>query len=224
LSLYESVGRVLANACAAVAVVSRSLERTLRFWAPATRIVFIPNGVSMPAAVPDSERAAARLDLAVTPTEPLLLVPARLSPEKGHAVLIEALRRMAKPPVTLLAGDGPLRAKLETAAQGLPVRFLGFVPDMRRLYAAADVVAIPSLAEGLPMVALEAAAAGRCVLASAVGELPEALGGGAGVLVPAGDVRALARELERLCADPVGRASAASLGAQRVREAYSAQA
>src|SRR5438094_3924880 len=40
LSLYESVGRVLANACAAVAVVSRSLERTLRFWAPATRIVF----------------------------------------------------------------------------------------------------------------------------------------------------------------------------------------
>ena len=131
---------------------------------------------------------------------------------------------MAKPPLALLAGDGPLRAKLEAAAQGLPVRFLGFVPDMRRLYAAADVVAIPSLAEGLPMVALEAAAAGRCVLASAVGELPEALGGGAGVLVPAGDARALARELERLCADPVGRASAASLGAQRVREAYSAQA
>jgi glycosyltransferase involved in cell wall biosynthesis len=62
------------------------------------------------------------------------------------------------------------------------------------------------------------------VLASAVGELPEALGGGAGVLVPAGDARALARELERLCADPVGRDRAASLGAQRVREAYSAQA
>src|SRR5205807_1803519 len=73
-----------------------------------------------------------------------------------------------------------------------------YLDDARPVLAAADVVAIPSLTEGLPLVALEALALGRCVVASSVGELPELLAGGAGILVPAGDAPALSEALGRL--------------------------
>jgi glycosyltransferase involved in cell wall biosynthesis len=66
------------------------------------------------------------------------------------------------------------------------------------VFAAADVIALPSLREGFPLTALEALALGRCVVASAVGELPDLLADGAGVLVPAGDARALSHALRDL--------------------------
>ncbi len=60
------------------------------------------------------------------------------------------------------------------------------------------MIALPSLTEGLPLVALEAMALGRCMVASAVGELPDLLGDGAGVLVPPGDSAALSEALATL--------------------------
>jgi glycosyltransferase involved in cell wall biosynthesis len=117
----------------------------------------------------------------------------RLSPEKGHRVLFDALRE--KNAVLLVAGDGPLAGELRAAARGLDARFLGFVDDTRPIFAAANAVAMPSLTEGLPLVALEALALGRCLVASAVGELPELLADGAGVLVPPGDAAALSGAL-----------------------------
>src|SRR5207248_11231801 len=95
---------------------------------------------------------------------------------------------------------------LRAEAAGLDARFLGFVDDPRPVLAAADVLALPSLTEGLPLVALEAMAAGRCLVASAVGELPALLAQGAGVLVPPGDSGALAEALETLRDCPPARA------------------
>ena len=114
--------------------------------------------------------------------------------EKGHRVLFESARAVGA--TLLVAGDGPLRDELREAAQGLDVRFLGYLEDAREVFAAADVIAIPSLTEGLPLTALEALALGRCVVASAVGELPELLAGGAGVLVPPGNAAALSEALQ----------------------------
>jgi glycosyltransferase involved in cell wall biosynthesis len=101
-------------------------------------------------------------------------------------------------PVLLIAGDGPLREELRAAAQGLDARFLGYLDDARAVFAAADLIALPSLREGLPLVALGALALGRCLVASAVGELPALLEGGAGVLVPPGDAAALSGALATL--------------------------
>jgi len=92
-----------------------------------------------------------------------------------------------------VAGEGPLRAALEAEADPRQVSFLGFVPDIGTVLAAADVLALPSRTEGLPMAALEAMAAGLPVVASAVGSLPELLADGAGMLVPPGDVVGNAR-------------------------------
>ena len=82
------------------------------------------------------------------------------------------------------------------------VRFLGRVDDVAPVLAAADLVAAPSLAEGLGVAVIEAMAAGRAVVASAVGGIPESLRDGVeGILVPPGDAPALAGAIERCLAD-----------------------
>ena len=191
--LYELVARVLGNFTRGVAAVSRTLERRLRRWVRIAPVAFVPNGLPESEPVSEAERRAARAELALRPDAYCVALIGRLAPEKGHRVLFESARAIGA--TLLVAGDGPLRDELREAARDLDVLFLGYLEDAREVFAAADVVAIPSLTEGLPLTALEAMALGRCVVASAVGELPELLAGGAGVLVPPGDVPALSDAL-----------------------------
>src|SRR5438067_8668799 len=194
--VYEMVARILGNFTRGVAAVSRALERRLRRWVRIAPVAFVPNGLPQSAPVSEAERRAARAKFAVRPDAYCIALIGRLAPEKGHRILFDSAR--ATDATLLVAGDGPLRDELREAAQRLDVRFLGYLEEAREVFAAADVIAIPSLTEGLPLTALEAMAAGRCVVASAVGELPELLSGGAGVLVPAGDAAALSDALAAL--------------------------
>jgi glycosyltransferase involved in cell wall biosynthesis len=192
--LYELAARLLANFTCGVAAVSRPLMRQLRRWVSAAPVAFVPNALPPPRPISPLERARARERFGVGGY--CVAVVGRLAPEKGHRVLFEALRGLRA--TLLVAGEGPLLQELRAAAAGLDARFLGFLADARDVFAAADVVVLPSLREGLPLAALEALALGRAVVASAVGELPELLAEGAGVLVPAGDARALSEALARL--------------------------
>jgi glycosyltransferase involved in cell wall biosynthesis len=193
VKLYEAFARFLGNFTRGVAAVSRVLEKKLRRSIRRVPISFVPNGLPELQPISDEERSKAREAYAVDGF--CVAVIGRLSIEKGHRVLLEAL---PEDTTLLVAGDGPLRAELEKAAEGLDVRFLGYLEDARPVFAAADVIAMPSLTEGLPLTALEALALGRCLVASAVGELPDLLGGGAGVLVPPGDAHALSEALRTL--------------------------
>jgi len=124
-----------------------------------------------------------------------LLSVGALVPHKGHDVLLAALRLL--PPIpTVIAGVGPARRRLGRLAGGLPVQFVGDVPDPSRLFASAHAVVHPSRTEGLGTAVLEGQLAGRPIIASAVGGLPELLG--PGDLVAADDPRALAAAIERL--------------------------
>jgi len=192
--VYEAVARTLANFTRGAVAVSRPLWRTLRRWVRAAPVEFVPNALPPVQPVSATERARAREQRGVAKF--CVVIIGRLAPEKGHRVLFEAMRGLDA--TLLVAGDGPLRDELQAAAAGLDARFLGYLDDAREVFAAADVVAIPSLREGLPLVALEAIALGRCVIASAVGELPELLAEGAGLLVPPGDAAALSEALRRL--------------------------
>jgi glycosyltransferase involved in cell wall biosynthesis len=127
-----------------------------------------------------------------------------------------------------VAGDGPERAALTQLAGELGlddrVRFLGRREDAADLLAACDVFVLPSRLEGLGVAALEAMAARRPVVASAVGGLAEAIvDGETGLLVPPDDVDALATALVRLVDDAVLRDRLGSAGPQRIADAYSAQ-
>ena len=129
-----------------------------------------------------ADRAVARKDLDLPADRPIVLVPARLHPMKGHVDLIAAvlsLRERVPDVLVLCAGDGPLRRVLPSlvSAAGLDgaVRFLGQREDMPELMAACDVVALASHIEGLPSVIMEAFAAERAVVATAVGGVAEAV-------------------------------------------------
>ena len=141
--------------------------------------------------------------------QPVVAVVGRLRREKGHRFLLEAIAQLRRdfPAILLVvAGDGSLRAELEQNAAALGirdhVRFLGFRTDVPEILAAADLFVLPSLAEGLGTAAIEAAAAGRPVVASRVGGLTDIIRDGeTGRLVEPGDAAALTRAIAQLLAD-----------------------
>ncbi len=139
--------------------------------------------------------------------EPYALVVARLSPEKGIDVAIDACR--AAGTALVVAGEGPERERLVAHARGADVRFVGRVDDARlaRLRAGAALALVPSRsAETFGLAAAEAMAAGLPVAASRVGALPE-LVDEEGLAAP-GDAHALAGAIERVRADPAAGARA----------------
>lgn len=143
---------------------------------------------------------------------PLVLAVGRLHPQKGLDVLVDAVSDMGDV-VVAVAGEGPLRADLESRAAGLPVRFLGRRSDLADLYAAADVVVLPSRWEGRPLTAMEVLRAGRPLVTTPVGGVPLLVEDGA-VLVQAENAGALAAAVRRLLDDPAAATALAARGAE----------
>jgi len=139
---------------------------------------------------------------------PLVLAVGRLHPQKGYDVLVEALPLLGDA-VVAVAGDGPLRDELEQRAP--QVRWLGRRSDVADLYAAADVVVLPSVWEARSLTAQEALLAGRPLVASDVEAVRELVGDGA-ILVPVGDAVALGQAVRRLLDDPAEAAAVAARG------------
>ena len=198
---------VVANATAVAEDACRQ-ERLSR-----ERLTVIYNGIS-------PERFRRRRAAALKPEGPVILCVANFRPVKGHEVLFDAVDRLRANGLrcTLaLAGDGPDRLRIETLADksSADVRLLGRRADVSALLAAADVVVLPSLHEGLSNTLLEAMAAGRPIVATDVGGNAEALHG-AGLLVPSRDPVALASAIKRLIENP---AEARSLGITARRRA-----
>ncbi|GAA2203304.1 glycosyltransferase [Streptomyces bangladeshensis] len=135
--------------------------------------------------------------------ETLLVLASRLSVEKrpGTALdTLDALLRRGRRAVLVVAGDGPLRARLEQRARdrGLPVTFLGHVSDraaLGALQASADVCLAPGPAETFGLAALEALACGTPVVASASSALPEVIGSAGATAADGGEAFADAVEL-----------------------------
>jgi glycosyltransferase involved in cell wall biosynthesis len=186
------------------------------------RGVVVPNGVDLEAftAQDDVARTAARARLGLA-GGPLVVCVGRLCRQKGQDVLFSAWpQALAAAPAArlVLVGDGPARAALQaTAPPG--VLFAGRTDDPRPWYAAADVVVLPSRWEGMSMVQLEAMASARCLLATDVGGVAEALGDGAPVL-PVGDAVALGAALAARLARPDLAATEAAAAGERARTTY----
>ena len=143
----------------------------------------------------------------------LIGVVGRLSAQKGIEYFLRAIPLMRHTGKCLffVVGDGEKRSALEALASELGirgrVRFLGFRADARAIVGQLDIIALPSLWEGLPLVPMEAFAAGRPVVASDVGGVSEVVRDGYnGLLVPPRDARALAATLDALVSDSDRRA------------------
>jgi glycosyltransferase involved in cell wall biosynthesis len=186
---------------------------------PADKIVVVPNGRDLSTFRPGAGRDALRKELGLDRGVPIVGVVGRLEAQKGHAYLFEAWPSiMAEFPDArlLVVGDGSLRPRLEARAGQLGVAdsviFAGFRADIPRVLDAVDVLALPSLYEGMPLTAIEASAMGRPVVATAVDGTPEVIREArTGRLVPPADPVALSRAILGLLRDP--------LAAQRIGRA-----
>ncbi len=154
----------------------------------------------------------------------------RLDPIKGVRVLIDALAALSdsgRDLEAVIIGDGPLRAELEAEAAdrglGDAIRFAGYLSqdavaeELRR----ADIFVLPSFAEGVPVVLMEAMASGLPVVATQVGGVSELVDHQeSGLLTPPGDIAALIDALARLIDDPALRAQYGAHGRQVVERAF----
>jgi glycosyltransferase involved in cell wall biosynthesis len=207
--------------------VRRSALRQLGV-APDT-IITIHSGLDVDAFAPPSARPSLRARLGLSPSTLVLVIVGRLVPLKGHRYLLEALPRVcaAVPDTTLLVvGDGAQREPLAAAANALgvgsAVRFLGAGRELvDHALEAADIVVAPSLSEGFGLAVLEAMAIGRPCVTSRTGGLPEIVEHEhSGLLVPPGDVGALADALVRLARDPELRRSMGRRGRELVETRF----
>lgn len=195
------------------------------------QVVAIPNGVPEDRVAVTSKQGETREALGLS-GEFVVLSTGRLAEQKGLEYLIRAAPLLAEsvPNIcVLLAGDGPLRADLESLVSTLgvqdTVRFLGFRTDIGDLLRAADVVAMPSLWEGLSISLLEAMAAGKPVVTTTIGSNHEVTRNGeVAELVPPKDPDALARAIERLWRDPERRVELGRRARREQAERYSISA
>ena len=150
----------------------------------------------------------------------------RLDPVKGVTLLLEAFAavRARHPQARLtIAGDGPARTRLETRTRALglteAVQFAGDLdePAVARLLDQADMLVLPSFAEGLPVVLMEALASRLPVIATQVAGVPELVQDGlSGFIIPPGDVASLTDRLDRLLSDPELCATMGAAGRRKV--------
>jgi len=205
---YLSLARYRAAACI-VAISHAVREQLLAAHLDPQRITIVADGVEVPPPVSPEQRRSARQHWNFLASDQVLVFVAPLTAEKGHALLLETfseMRRAAPHCRLLLAGDGPLRAKLEEqarAAQLVPdVRFAGFVEEIDSVYAACDVFVFPSLSEGAGTSLLSAMAHALPVVALARGGVTEIVENGSnGLLVQQASAAALAAAATRLLAD-----------------------
>jgi len=189
------------------------------------RLVFVPNGVR-------TEQAAADRTTLGLPAGPLVISVGTLDAVKGHRHLLQAwpaVRARVPDAHLALVGDGPERETLPRLADSLSIRdsvlFVGFRSPAAPYLAAADVVALPSLTEGMPNVVLEAMALGRPVVGTRVGGIPELIvDGETGLLVPARDEAALASAIAGLLADDERRKAMGVAARRRTVERFSVAA
>lgn len=196
-----------------VAVSDHTKENLVRFEKISpNKIKVIRNGIELEKYDICIDRGAKRLELGISDTDryPILGLGVRLSEQKGIRYLLEALVAVKEhfPRILLLlAGGGELRESLSSLSTHLGlddnVIFLGPRQDMNEILHVLDIFVLPSLWEGLPLVVLEAMAARKPIIATAVDGTQEAIMDGEnGILVKPKDVNGLARAIVQLARKP----------------------
>ncbi|MEY4830880.1 MAG: hypothetical protein RLZZ562_2676 [Planctomycetota bacterium] len=219
-----SLERRLVASTDAMIAVSESVRRHVadNIGVDEQRIDVIPNGVDA-SAFAGVDRSEARRALGLDATRPVVGLIGRITEQKGQDDFVEAALAIAveRPePMFVMVGfaeDAALQQRLrqKIAVFGLSdrIRFLGNRDDMASVYAALDLVVAPSRWEGFGMMLIEAMAAGRPIVATRVGAIPEIVRDGrTGVLVEPRDAQALACAITAMLDDPQRRTAMGEAG------------
>lgn len=204
---FRNAGQCIDRFCC----VSREIAQAATRWGtiPTKKIDIVPNGID-PDRANGSPRDEVRAKLGLSPRAFLVGTVGRLAEVKRQDVLIRAFALLhVKVPEShlVLVGDGPDRVALEALAMSTGVadrvHFVGYQNNPEEYFRALDVFALTSRSEGFPVSLLEAWSAGRPVVSTAVGGIPEVVvDGETGILVPVGDDGALASAFIRIHSEP----------------------
>ena len=220
----QAVVRATLHRCAVVVALGDSWAERLSVIAPRSLVVTVPNAVRVPRELTGGGGGAGG------PVRVVLL--GEIGERKGSFTLLETWAKLAAEPDVLggarltMAGDkGADRAVRLIAELGIEesAEVCSWLApeDVQRVLGAADVFVLPSVTEGQPMALLEAMAHGLCVVASAVGGIPDMVQDGrSGLLVPPNDPGALQAALRRVLADPQLRARLGAAARGRVLEQF----
>ncbi len=217
--------RLILGRASRVIMVSEALRSALLPLRPesAAKTLVIPNGIDVVHAEPSITPEQARQKYSLPPEVPLIGLVARLAPQKGPLEFVRAVRVLAdgNPDLhAVIVGDGPLRAEGEALTRELNLEdrlhWLGQVESGREVMWALDALVVSSITEGSSIVAMEAMALGKPVVATDVGGVPEVVADGeTGYLVPPADAEAMAEAVARLLSDPQGAVAMGDRGRQR---------
>lgn len=230
---YNAVNRWSLRAARHVVTVCGPFVDTLvRQGIPRERISVQHNAVEAPGPASEEAVRAAWAKLTAVEGTPILVSIGRLSREKGHVDLLEALTKLRERTTSfhlVIVGEGPERARIEAARRRLSleshVTLTGLQYDVRPYYALADVVVLPSHSEGSPLVLLEAMSAARPIVATRVGGVPEIVTNEeTALLVAPRDAEAMARALARMLSDQALRARLAACAQVVALTSYSPRA
>jgi glycosyltransferase involved in cell wall biosynthesis len=211
---------------------AREVAAMLEPWRSSCRVVAVPNGVNLQAYAPPSERGESDWRFNA---KHVVVIVGHLSEVKGYPVFLEAAAKITEELddcVFLAVGGDTLGqgygAELERRTQMLGlsdrVRFLGWQSNVAEILRQADVMILPSLAEGLPLAVLEAMACARPVVATAVGGVPDAVvDGQTGYLVPPGQTDPLSQATLRLLRNREEAERMGAAGRRRVESHFSVE-
>jgi glycosyltransferase involved in cell wall biosynthesis len=206
-----------------------------RAGVPSHKLEMIASGIAdLDAPATTFTRDDTRRRLNVPEGAPVALFAGRLAPQKAVDVLLKAidvLSHVRPDLITLIAGDGPQRDRLEEMARAFDLvdtgraRFLGHRDDVPDLIEACDLLVLPSRFEGLPNVVLEAMQRGKAVVATAAPGTTEIVSDGeTGLLVPLDNPTELARAIRRVIEGPDLARSLGAAGRDRVASSFRADA
>jgi len=206
------VARRLGYTVAPSRAMADFLRRELRV--PASRLRVLRNGVALPPAT----KPVSNIEVFAT--------AGSFAPSKATWLLVEAFKTVAACCANvrlIMLGDGADRQRCEDLASACHgrVEFTGYRVDVADQLARADAFVMPSLNENQPLALLQAMAAGLPCIASDVGGVGEMLAGGAGILVPPGDVEALTAAMKMLIAEPRQAAALGAAARGRVEQRFS---
>ena len=232
---FRLLERWLAGRTTALIAVSPQVRDDLvaLHVAPPERFVVIRLGIELDKRVAGSRdgRLESRRYLGIAPDRFAVGWIGRMTTVKRTDDVLVAFKRLRDRGVDAclcMVGDGPDRAQLERRAHDLGIvrdtLFLGYQEDVAPFYAAFDALVLPSSNEGTPVSAIEALAAGRPVVATRVGGVPDVVEEGEdGFLVEPGDTDELADRLAQLARDPALRKRMGEAGRQRVLPRYAVE-
>ena len=189
-------------------VVSDSLKKAMieRRGILAKRVVRIYNGIELDEYRPYARDGKIRKEWGVSQHVPLVGAIGRMVWQKGFEYLIEAIPEIVRHFSAvrfLFVGDGPLRGKIGALSEELRVKdnviFTGFRSDIKEILSAIDILVVPSLLEGFPMITLEAMAMEKPIVATNIDGITEQITDGInGILVPPTNSSALAKAIMRV--------------------------